>query len=49
MIHQCSNNTVVNIFYVLCVNSLVVVEMLFGLGVWDMVICSIVGAYVLWH
>jgi hypothetical protein len=49
MIHQCSNNIVENIFYVVCVNSLVIVVMLFGLGVWSMMICSIVGAYVLWY
>jgi hypothetical protein len=49
MIHQCSNSNVVNIFYVVCVNSLVIVVMLFGLGVWGMVICSIVDAYVLWY
>ena len=49
MIHQCSNNTVVNISYVVCVNSLVIVEILFGLGVLGMVICSIVGAYVFWY
>jgi hypothetical protein len=49
MIHQCSNNIVVNIFCVVCVNSLVIVVMLFGLGMWGMVICSIVGAYVLWY
>jgi hypothetical protein len=49
MIHQCSNNTVVSIFYLICVSSLVIVVMLFGLGVLGMVICSIVGAYVLWY
>jgi hypothetical protein len=37
MIHQCSNNIVVNIFCVVCVNSLVIVVMLFGLGMWGMV------------
>jgi hypothetical protein len=51
MIHEYSNSTMVfNISYVVCVNSLVIVVMLFGLGVfWCMVICSIVGAYVLWY
>jgi hypothetical protein len=49
MIHQCSNNTVVNIFYVVCVSSLVIVVMLFGLDVLGMVICASVGAYVLWY
>jgi hypothetical protein len=49
MIHQCNNNTVVNIFYVVCVSSLAIVVVLFGLGMWDMEICSIVGAYVLWY
>jgi hypothetical protein len=48
MIHQYSNSTGVNIFYVVCVSSLAIVVMLFGLDVWDMEIYSIVGAYVLW-